>query len=296
MKPALTFEQQLDLLLERGMILDVSRDYALSFLAENNYYRLSGYFKLFCKSGCDEFIDGFSFNALRRLYIFDFDLRRVLNDLLEEVEVIVKTQIAYHLSLNISPDFYLNGSYFHNQSHFNNFSIKVHDEITKNRTSPIVMRYANETMPIWALVELLSLGTISKMFSNLKTAYRKMVSDTGKYYEYNNNAFATYLYVTVQLRNKCAHRGRLYARYINANISFSQEDLYLLNSFSYPYNASSSQCTVFMAIYAAFKLINDKAVKQSYIDKIQHLFVQYNDVVNPNLLGFFDNWDEVLIG
>ena len=112
MKPALTLEQQLDLLISRGLELDIPRDSAITFLAENNYYRLSGYFKLFCKPGCDEFDKCLSFSKLTRLYIFDFDFRRLLNDLLEEVEVIAKTQIAYNLSLELGPTFYLNSEYF----------------------------------------------------------------------------------------------------------------------------------------------------------------------------------------
>ena len=295
MKPALTVEQQLDLLIERGMLLDINREDAISFLLENNYYRLSGYFKLFSNSGSDTFIDGFCFSKLKELYIFDFDLRRIINDLLEEVEITTKTQIAYNLSIGLGADFYLNTCFFHNPVYHKNFINKVEEEKNSNSTSPIVRRYEGEVMPIWALVELLSFGKISKMFSNLKNEYRKMVSGEGKYYDYNHHAFQSYLYVAVQLRNRCAHRARLYARYINASISFSKKDIRLFEKYGYPYKVEGSQSTVFFAIYAAFKLLKNKESKQSYIDKIQSLFVQYNNVVNPNKLGFFDYWDNVLL-
>ena len=173
---------------------------------------------------------------LERLYIFDFDLRRILNDLLEEVEVTVKTQIAYCLSHKLSPDFYLDSSYFFNEDNHKILIDKIETEKINNKTSPIVRRYDGETMPLWVLVELLPFGTISKMYSNLKYEYKKMVTGgNGNYYKYHHKALSSYLYVAVQLRNRCSHRARIYARYINAKMSYSQSDLLIFDKYSYPY-------------------------------------------------------------
>lgn len=295
MKPFLTFEQQLALLKERGLKISTSEEEVVLFLQENNYYRLSGYFKLFVKDGTDEFIEHFSFEQLRSIYIFDFELRRVLNDMLEEVEVTVKTQIAYHLAKCLAPDFYMHNKYFHNKGTYNNFVKEVKKEIERNNQNPIVTHHKGMNIPIWALVELLSFGTISKMYSNLLPEYQKCVSSEGNYYSYNYKAFRSYLYVAAQLRNRCSHRGRLYGKNILANISYSKGDIALFNQYQYKYRRDSSS-TIFQTIYASFKLLNNSQSKNYYINKIQELFIRYGHNINPNMIGFYDNWDLVLKG
>ncbi len=44
-KPPLSFEQQADLLLERGIIAD--KEEIINYLSKINYYKLSGYWKTF---------------------------------------------------------------------------------------------------------------------------------------------------------------------------------------------------------------------------------------------------------
>ena len=85
-KPAFTFEQQLDRLVERGLVID-DRAYALSKLKAINYFRLSAYCYPFRirdqhSNVTSNFIRGANFGEVIELYEFDRHLR-----LLERVEV-----------------------------------------------------------------------------------------------------------------------------------------------------------------------------------------------------------------
>lgn len=54
LKPATTFEQQLDLLEDRGLVI-ADREKAMEVLSRFNYYTLSGYLFSFRKPGSDDY-------------------------------------------------------------------------------------------------------------------------------------------------------------------------------------------------------------------------------------------------
>ena len=73
-KPALTFNQQLDHLInDKGLIVN-NYDNALSILKHENYYRLSGYMIDFLDKS-DNFIDNISFEDIYNVYKTDKEIR-----------------------------------------------------------------------------------------------------------------------------------------------------------------------------------------------------------------------------
>jgi abortive infection bacteriophage resistance protein len=76
-KPALTVEQQADLLLSRGMQGD--RGAMIDRLSVVNYYRLSGYWIPF-RNPDDTFRAGTSFNDVWTRYAFDRHIRLLVMD------------------------------------------------------------------------------------------------------------------------------------------------------------------------------------------------------------------------
>ena len=64
-----------------------------------NYYRLSGYgIGLTFSSNKDEYIEGISLQHLFRLYKFDSVLKNSLMHIIEQIEIQLRTQIAYAFS------------------------------------------------------------------------------------------------------------------------------------------------------------------------------------------------------
>ena len=88
-KPALTFNQQLDHLInDKGLIVN-NYDNALSILKHENYYRLSGYMIDFLDKN-DNFIDNISIEDIYNVYKTDKEIRSTLFELINDIEVYLK--------------------------------------------------------------------------------------------------------------------------------------------------------------------------------------------------------------
>src|SRR5258708_3253869 len=106
-KPSLTFEQQLELIIARGLIVR-DRDRALHCLQRKGYFRLSAYFLPFKQRDhdgnyIDKFIPGSCFEDAILLYKFDADLRLLVIQAIDRVEIALRTSITYHLGPQRSP-------------------------------------------------------------------------------------------------------------------------------------------------------------------------------------------------
>ena len=84
-KRPLSFEGQLDLLKSRGLTIDYGAK-ALSYLQEISYYRLSAYFLPYQQTK-DNFNQGTTFEQIMQTYSFDRDLRLLIFDCIERVEI-----------------------------------------------------------------------------------------------------------------------------------------------------------------------------------------------------------------
>jgi len=94
-KPHLTLEEQLTLLETRSLIVQ-DRKRAKHFLGHLNYYRLSGYWFPFKQSPTiNQFRPNTSFEDVLNLYIFDRELRLLVIDAIERIEVSVRSKWAY---------------------------------------------------------------------------------------------------------------------------------------------------------------------------------------------------------
>jgi abortive infection bacteriophage resistance protein len=94
-KPPLTFAQQADLLLDRGLVAD--REELLSRLRNVSYYRLSGYWYPFRRPD-DTFAPGTTLADIWERYTFDRRLRLIAMDAIENVEVRIRTELVYALA------------------------------------------------------------------------------------------------------------------------------------------------------------------------------------------------------
>lgn len=97
-KPALTFQEQANLLIARGLIVDKPGELE-NYLSQVNYYRLSGYWYDFKNidiiTGEETFRPGTTFQMIRDRYEFDRRLRLLFMDALERIEVaIFRTQLV----------------------------------------------------------------------------------------------------------------------------------------------------------------------------------------------------------
>lgn len=101
-KPALTFSQQVDLLIARGLVVN-NKKRVEKTLANISYYRLSAYMLPFkeCQNGVviARFVPDTTWEMVYDLYKFDRKLRLLLFDAIERIEIAIRTQIVNQLSL-----------------------------------------------------------------------------------------------------------------------------------------------------------------------------------------------------
>ena len=111
-KNPLTFEQQADLLIQRGLIIE-DKSFLIDRLSSINYYRLSAYLFPFRKAGSDDFKPGTKFNDIYHRYTFDRRFRCLIFDAVERFETALKTKLVNKFTLKYGPFGYLDIKNFH---------------------------------------------------------------------------------------------------------------------------------------------------------------------------------------
>ena len=218
MKPALTLEEQLQLLTSRQLAFG-DRDAATRLLYDAGYYRLSGYLRYFQispGSGNNTFKPGATFEQVKRVYMFDDELRRWLFDGISILEVVFRSRFAYELAMQmVDPVAYLDPTSYQQESTTDDRRARlletINGELDRSREPYIAKHFHSDgAVPIWAAIEVLSFGTVSKMFGLLQAA--EVVKAVAKSLKLPlANATGTIESLSV-LRNVCAHHGRIWNR------------------------------------------------------------------------------------
>ncbi len=216
-KPALTFDQQLDLLSKRGLVID-DRAYALSKLKAINYFRLSAYcypFRIRDEHSniMSNFIQGANFGEVIKLYEFDRHLRLLVMDAMEMMEVYIRTLIAYHLGHTYGPFGHTDASYFHSTFDHAQWLEKIEEEV-KRSNDTFIKHYKRKysgfpTLPIWMSAEVMSLGSLSFGYTGLKNDDKRAISRQLGLHHYK---LKDWLHKLTYVRNVCAHHSRLWNR------------------------------------------------------------------------------------
>lgn len=214
-KPPLSYEEQADLILRRGMA--GGRDGIIERLKVVGYYRLSGYWYSFRELPSDDFKPGTHFDVVWNRYVFDRRLRLLVLDAIERFEIALRTRLAYHHSHAHGPFAYaedptslpgLKGE------HLTGYIEAIQEE-TKRSKEPFVRHFrtkygaAHDYLPIWSASELFSFGTLVTIFNSLAKPTRRAVAA-----EFNvaDKVLASWLLTLNSVRNICAHHQRLWNR------------------------------------------------------------------------------------
>lgn len=286
MKEPKTFNQQIKILESRNLIIN-DKDQAIDFLNRVNYYRFSGYFKLF--SVDDEFDGKTSFEGLMLIYNFDCQLRNLLTEALESIEVLFKTQIAYYLAINMGSFSYADSSIYSDREKYDQLMDNLRDSIERKYINEaFIKRYKNEDIPIWVIIEILSFGSISKLYSNLKENYQKGISEA--YLDTNHLYLKNHMLALTAIRNNCAHGARLYGKNFISAPKISNKDKKKLKTYGINYENSAHK--IFIFIYVITKYLNHSQ-KITFINKLDRLISLYKENISFSELGFVDNWKKI---
>lgn len=210
-KPHLSYHEQIQLLKNRNLIIN-DEDYALQKLKHISYYRLSAYFIPFY-SQKDIFTKGTTFDDIIELYHFDKELRILTFSAIEKIEIFLRTSIAYNFAKEHTPFGYVdNKNFYCEEKDFNWFCSDVQKETKRSKETFVKHfrdKYTQKDLPIWMVVETISFGTLSKLYTMLCPETEKLILNG---IDLPSFVFKNWLHVFSYIRNISAHHSRLWNR------------------------------------------------------------------------------------
>jgi abortive infection bacteriophage resistance protein len=214
-KPAYTIAAQIELLKSRGMLFKNEAD-AHHFLSNISYYRLKGYWWDMQNDITNHtFNTGTYFEDIIDRYNFDRHLRLILFDAIERIEISVRSKMIYHLSIAYGPLWYLDTTLFDNASIYGQTLTDLNKEFSRSQEIFIKdhkQRYPNQDADAWKIIEVASMGTLSKLYKNLKHQLPEK-SVIAKEMGLNlHSELSSWLEAITYVRNIVAHHSRLWSR------------------------------------------------------------------------------------
>lgn len=213
-KPALTTEQMIEKLKKRGMIF-ADENVAVRKLSHINYYRLSAYwFPYLVDKDVDEgiFATGTTFESMIDQYEFDKKLRAEILNSIELIEVSVRRTWASSLGLEYGAFAHLQASIMKDRNIWHTSTSRLQNEYNKSREEFI--RHHHDTYPdlllppIWVTSEITTIGSLFHLIDNLKELKDKKI--ISRHYHLDEDVFTSFLRHISDIRNICAHHGRLW--------------------------------------------------------------------------------------
>lgn len=280
----LNVDKQLENLKSLGLVIEDETS-AKAFLNDVSYFRLIKAYGLGLKKKNRGFEENVSFDEIKELYLFNCKFRQKLFVQIEKVEINLRCRIANYFSCKYGNFGYENPENFKVAEHHAEFMKEIESEIRRNRKAPFVKNfqenYIGGKLPLYALIELFSFGTLSKFFKNMKNNDKKSISATyGVGYKY----FESWIEHIAFVRNICAHYGRIY------NVNLSKTPM-LYKQYR---RCGISSMRIYATLLCLKNILPNDRHWIEFVDYIKILLDKYPHVHIDNM-GFPEQWEEYLI-
>jgi abortive infection bacteriophage resistance protein len=161
----------------------------------------------------DVFLPGTSFEHLARLYQLDELLRQAFICALSQVEIFLRTLVTYQLTERYGPFVHHEPSVFRKTFDHIKWLESIEGEIIRAQETFIEhfkSKYAGfPKLPLWMAVEVMSFGSLSKLYSGLLPDPQRSISAV---FEVHHSVLHNWLHALTYIRNVCAHHSRLWNR------------------------------------------------------------------------------------
>lgn len=233
-KPFKTYDEQIDILEQRNIVIS-DRRHAHSLLRRENYYSIiNGYKDIFLdraqtvERGYDFYQEGTTLEQVYALYDFDRNLRAAFLKCLLKSETCLKTKVSYYFSQKHPEPFaYFNLNNFKNENipHVTRLISTLSTQIQRNAQGETINHYLckHKELPLWVLAQKLTYGEISNFFLAMNSPEKELVV-VELISEFNQNYplreircspsfvsnIGNVLRFLTEYRNICAHGERIY--------------------------------------------------------------------------------------
>lgn len=306
MKEFKTFNQQLTILRNRGMIVPTDGS-PKRFLEQENYYNvINGYKDLFLRKDSqgnaiipETYLLNTHFNELKALFLFDRELRFLFLKYLLIFENSFKTVISYEFSQKYpKANSYLEIANYRDDDpkgvlkQISILTKTIHDNVGAKGA---IKHYIEEhgSVPLWVLVNYLTIGNLSYLYSALKDSEKNAIA---KYYSdkyekqykptsplrISSEDMESALKIFNLVRNQCAHDERLFnSDYKNIRVANIANCFGITN-----YN---NRRIVVAVLY--FKAVLNKSYYKEFHSELNTIFDKYKNKFRT--VGFNDILDSM---
>lgn len=290
-KKAFTIQKQIEQLKERGLLI-LQEDNAEHWLSNVSYYRLGEYwYSMQSDKENHIFKPNSRFSDVLLLYLFDAELRILIFDIIEKIEISLRTKLIYHLSHEFDPWWFQNFELFNDSRELVKTLTGLEEELTRTKESTIkkhLKKHKDDLRfpPSWKSLEQTSFGSLSKLYGNLKSSVKSKDLIAEEFGVINHTYLPSWLISIVQIRNHCAHHSRLW----NKNLTGAPK---LLPNPPFNWISDVPKQHEFPKLYVhlcIIKYLLDRvAPENNFSNRLKELVEKYPSV-DPDALGLKSDW------
>jgi abortive infection bacteriophage resistance protein len=261
---------------------------AEGYIRRIGYYRLSAYLYplLAMPKNLHQFKVGSTFRQALDMYRFDRQLRLLMFNQIEKIEVAVRSAIVNITAKETGDPFWMtNPIHFANATRFAGTMQKIDSEYQKSREDFIEHfrnTYNNPYPPSWMLSEILPIGVLTRVFQNIRSnQIRKKIA---KEFELNVPVFESWMTIITLTRNNCCHHSRVW------NKTFGLRALTIRNNTKPWITQSVNQQKIYFSLCVIKYILNIIIPNNDMTSKLIWLFIDYPNI-DKAAMGFPCNWE-----
>lgn len=236
---------------------------------------------------------GTDLSLLYENYHADRMVKNFLFDYLADMEVQLRNVLGYVLHEMAGPFGYLEEGYYKNHHYHETFVHDLENELHR-ANEPFVRAFRKDDqdsapVPVYVALEVITLGTMSKLVSNLKRPQQK---ELARYYLLpSEEVLASFLKILTILRNTCAHHGRLSNRNFASGVQFLKADLARIQAEAFEEDFSLNPYGFFGGFLALLHLL-PPGKSQGMLRQMEEVFSRHPHFA-PAFLNFPKSWPKI---
>lgn len=295
-KKAITLNQQVKQLQERGLEIPNPK-LAERYLANISYYRLGEYWYVMqADKEKHIFKPNSRFSDVIALYNFDAELRLLLFDVIEKIEISLRTKLIYHLSHEIDPWWFQNFELFNDSRALVKTLANLQEEVERSKDITLKNHFKKHKddkrfPPAWKSLEHTSFGALSKLYGNLKPTVKAKDTIAQEFGAVNHTYLPSWLQSIAVIRNFCAHHSRLWNRNLPGTVKLLSKppNPWILDKENVPKQHEFQRLYIHMCLMRY--LVNTIKPDNDFSIRLNQLFNKYPNV-DPNALGMKPHWQD----
>ncbi|CAL1521197.1 Abi family protein [Chitinophaga sp. MM2321] len=292
-KPSTSTSHQIALLQRRGLTIDDPLE-AEHYLKHIGYYRLAGYWQIFQNDAVTHtFIPGSTFEQIAELYNFDRELRILLLNAIERIEVSFRSVLVNEMCSAYHPAWFTRVEYAFSEEVLDKILKTIDKELSRSNEDFVAhhdRKYGTDKYPpAWKTMQVLSFGVLSKIYGNIhkNVPEKKKIA---KIYGLPSEAWMhSWMQVISVLRNYCAHHSRVCYRIF----SFPPKDMrrpqlpWIKNA---PPTGGPLSQHLYYQLCAVRYLLHTCCPDNHFNDELRQLIIK-SPGVELNRMGFIPEWE-----